>query len=278
MGSTSDSPSDEVAVRRLLERLGSRTPAEAWSGFLEAYAGLVLQVVHRLEWDEEGRAECFVFVCEALRRHRCRRLRRFDPARGASFEGWLRLITHNLCRDWQRKRTGRFRPFKSLAEVSPLEQAVFAAVYERGLTADEAHETLVADFPELTAERVAAAIERIRSELSPRQLFLLSVRRPKVVSIERRRSAGDEPAEIQIADPAPDPEVLAALEERRARLAAALGRLTEEDRLLVSLRFEEGLTLARVAALAGLGNAQQADRRLREILARLRRDLEGDAG
>ena len=35
------------------------------------------------------------------------------------------------------------------------------------------------------------------------------------------------------------------------------------------MRFEEGLTLEQVSQVAGLGNAQRADRRIKEILARL---------
>ena len=41
----------------------------------------------------------------------------------------------------------------------------------------------------------------------------------------------------------------------------------------LNLRYEEGLTLEQVARLAGLGNAQQADRRIKEILARLREEM-----
>jgi hypothetical protein len=39
------------------------------------------------------------------------------------------------------------------------------------------------------------------------------------------------------------------------------------------LRYEEGLTLDQAARLTGLGNAQRADRRIREILTRLREEM-----
>ena len=77
----------------------------------------------------------------------------------------------------------------------------------------------------------------------------------------------------QIADPGPDPETLAEIGEQRAALTRALSRLEKEERLLLHLRYEEGLTLEQVAQLAGLGNAQRADRRIREILTRLREDM-----
>ena len=49
-------------------------------------------------------------------------------------------------------------------------------------------------------------------------------------------------------------------------------------RLLVKLRFEDGLTLDQIAGLLGLGNAQRADRQIKEVLARLRRDIDPTPG
>jgi DNA-directed RNA polymerase specialized sigma subunit len=46
--------------------------------------------------------------------------------------------------------------------------------------------------------------------------------------------------------------------------------LSDQDRLLIRLRFEEGLTLEQAARLLGLGNAQRADRQIKEILLKLR--------
>ncbi len=75
------------------------------------------------------------------------------------------------------------------------------------------------------------------------------------------------------ADPAPDPEALVALRETHEHVSAALASLNDSDRLLVRLRYQEGLTLQQVAKLVGLKNAQTADRRLREIIDHLRQAL-----
>jgi DNA-directed RNA polymerase specialized sigma subunit len=53
----------------------------------------------------------------------------------------------------------------------------------------------------------------------------------------------------------------------------ALSRLDRDERLLLRLRYEEGLTLDQVSRLAGLGNAQRADRRIKEVLTRLREEM-----
>jgi len=44
---------------------------------------------------------------------------------------------------------------------------------------------------------------------------------------------------------------------------------------LVRLRYEQGLTLGKVAELTGLKDAQTADRRIRSILDTLREELGG---
>jgi RNA polymerase sigma factor (sigma-70 family) len=78
----------------------------------------------------------------------------------------------------------------------------------------------------------------------------------------------------RLRDPQPDPEVQAASSERSAALSAAIGQLEPSDRLLLRMRFEQDLTLDQVARLVGLKDAQTVDRRLRQILERLRATVE----
>ena len=64
-----------------------------WDRFLAEFAPLVLQVVHLFERDPDRVDDCFVFVCERLKRDNLRRLRRFDEDGSASFPTWLRAVT-----------------------------------------------------------------------------------------------------------------------------------------------------------------------------------------
>ncbi len=265
---------EEGDVGELLDRLESSERSQAWSEFLDSYAPLILQVVHQFERDPDRSADCFVFVCEELSRNRCRRLRRYDPTKGTSFSTWVQTIVHNLCLDWHRKQVGRFRLFRSLSGLSALDEEVYRCVYARGLSSEETLLVLRPAYADLTESRVAESLGRIRRRLTPRQHWLLSTLKPRVVPLANG-AAGEGPTlERQIPDPGPDPELLAERQEKRARLAGALVRLSEEDRLLVRLRYEQGLTLQRVASLAGLQNAQQADRRLKETLDILRHEME----
>jgi len=260
-------------VQQMLVRLASGDREQAWSEFLESYSPLILQVVHHFETGEDRAAECFLFVCEQLSTNGCQRLRRFEPAGPAKFSTWLRVVARNLCLDWRRKEIGRPRAFKSVARLGVLDQQAFNCVYQRGMSCRETLLSLQGSYPKLTEELLSDSLQRVRESLSSRQLWLLGRRRPKVQSLERDSTTNGAVVATQIADPGPNPETLAEIGEQRAALTRALSHLEKEERLLLHLRYEEGLSLEQVARLAGLGNAQRADRRIKEILTRLREDM-----
>ncbi len=260
-------------VEQILIRLASEDREQAWPEFLDLYSPLILQVVHHFETEEDRASECFLFVCDQLSANGCRRLRRFDPAGPAKFSTWLRVVARNLCLDWRRKEIGRPRAFKSVARLGVLDQQAFDCVYQRGMSWRETLLSLQGSYPRLTEEQLSDSLQRVRESLTSRQLWLLGRRRPKVQSLERGSTTNGGVVATQIADPDPNPETLAEISERRAALTRALSRLAKEERLLLHLRYEEGLTLEQVARLAGLGNAQRADRRIKETLARLREDM-----
>lgn len=261
---------DDRQAAALLCRFQSPRAQEGWVEFLQSYSAVIFQVVRLSEQDTDAVADCFLFVCEQLSRRRFRRLRRFQPKGPATFATWLHAVVYRLCLDWHRKEFGRARIFQSLSSLSTAEQAVFRCVFEQGMRLDETFSQLRARFPTLTKEQVAASVERIQGTLTPRQLFLLGVRRPKLEPLE---AAEEGWPEQRLADPGPDPESLAALEEQRAALTRALSRLPAPDRLLIRLRFEHELTLEEVGRITKSGDAQSVDRRIRGILERLRKEM-----
>ncbi len=72
--------------------------------------------------------------------------------------------------------------------------------------------------------------------------------------------------------PPPDAKVL--LEERRAALRGVVEDLDVADRLLLTLRFEDDVPLAKIGPMIGLESRWQVHRRLSAVLARLREGLE----
>lgn len=68
----------------------------------------------------------------------------------------------------------------------------------------------------------------------------------------------------------PDPETAAFLEERRQALGQALDGLEPRDRLLVTLRFVDGLAVREIAQAMGFQSPFQVYRRLEKILSSLK--------
>jgi len=262
----------EYSIARLIRGLGSRNAEHAWSEFLQLHASLIFQVVRLFEQDEDHASDCFLFVCEQLSRRRFRRLRKFRPDGPAKFETWLRAVIRNLCLDWHRKEFGRHRIFRSIASLPTLEQEVFHCVYRTGFSPEYALAWLVPRFPQLTRESLQACIDRIDAALTPRQRWLLNVHSGRLAT------RGLEEIENGLIAPAIDtpasPETQAALQQQRERLSRALEKLSAGERLMLRLRFEEDLTLEQIARLFKLADAQTADRRIRELLERARKEME----
>jgi RNA polymerase sigma factor (sigma-70 family) len=264
---------DDPQADGMLRQLRSREPREAWAGFLDAYSPLLLDVVRLFERDEDAAGDCYLFICEQLCRNGFRRLRCFRTDGPASFTTWLRAVARNLCLDWHRQEFGRHRVFESIARLPALDQEIFKKIFVDGLSADAAHLTLEPRLPGLTLAEVGRCIGRIEQSLTPRQRWLLSVRRARG---GRGAAAGTEDSDEvleRIPGEGPDPESLAALREERAALLGALSRLPDRDRLVVRLRFEQELTLEEIARLLNLDNAQSADRLIREVVGKLRRTM-----
>ena len=250
-------------VARILDDLGSANASEAWVEFLESYASLIQQVIHLQERDPDRASDCFLFMCERLSEKQFRRLRSFQLDGPASFRTWLRAVVRHLFIEWHRHRSGRQRVFRSIARLSVLEQEIYRCVFEQGMAVDIALLTLRPRFPTLSRERLADRLERVRNSLSPRQLSILN---------DRAEEAARQPEPLgEAADSRPDPEALAVSSEEHEALARALPQLSDADRLLLRLRFEEELTLEQIGRVADLRSPQRVDLRIRGILETLRK-------
>lgn len=257
-------------IASMLSARSSTERQSAWCAFLDRYSGLIYHVVRSFDRDPDRSGNCFLFVCEQLSASDFRRLRKFDQCGRATFSTWLGAVVRNLCIDWRRKENGRHRAFGSVARRDVTDQLLFEVVFRRGFSAVEAREELSRRGVELSVAAVEERIQDLRRCLSSRQLWLLSSGNTMLDSID-----GEEGGTyvVEPLDPNPDPEALAVLRETHQHVSAALASLTDSDRLLVRLRYQEGLTLQQVARLVGLKDAQTADRRLRNIIDHLRRAL-----
>ena len=249
----------------------ARNDDDAWSAFLAEQAPLILQVVHLFERDADEVQDCFLFVCERLRRDGLRRVRKFREDGPASFSTWLRAVVRRLCLDWRRHRDGRFRLPRAVARLPELDQEVFRSVHLRGLTENETFHSLKALWPALTRDELSGAAARVAKAVDGRFSWLLLLRRPRMQSLSTAPPGAD-PAdrEAGLVDPRADPERDAAEHERLAALEKALAFLPARARLLVRLRFGQDLPLEEIARLTGLSGASQVERQLRQALDDLR--------
>lgn len=269
---------DDLATDELFRELRSSDPQHAWATFLEHYSPLLLDVVRLFEREPDAVGDCYVFICEHLSRDRFRRLLHFRPDGPARFSTWLCAVSRNLCLDWHRQQCGRNRVFDSVARLDPLEREVFRCVLVEFLGIEDTLSRLEPRFPGLSSNALDEALVRVRQTLTSRQLWLLSVRRTRGLAWAAPSEDEEDGLAGQVAAGDADPETRAALGEQRAALAVAMARLPAPDRLLLRLRFERDLTLDEIARLLHLGNAQQADRRIRDVVGRLRATLGEPAG
>ena len=262
-------PLPAEGLRDLLSRVCDGDDG-AWTEFVEHFAPLLLSAARAIERDRDAAADAFVYICEQLRTRRAARLRTFDATRPGSFETWLRAVALNLGRDARRRRIGRFRPFTELLALPPIEQRVFRLAYEEGFTLDQTFEILKPEFPGLTVRRVADADRAVASCVTGRRRWMLLTRRPKLDALD----AVDQDGQGQeFASPEPDPEWAALQSESTSRLRRALATLAPDERLLLKLRYGRGVTLSRLATMFGYHDLQTADRRIRELLHRLRKSM-----
>ncbi len=269
---------EDPPIARILERLASQEFQQAWSDFLEAYSPLILQTVKQFERDPDPVADCFLFVCERLAEKNFRRLRSFRPHGAAQFPTWLRVVVRNLCLDWHRKEFGRYRVFQSIARLEALDQDIFRCIYEQGLAQDESLIFLRSNHPQLTMARLEEGLGRVQGALTDRQIWLAGSRHRKPQQLEHEPGAGTQESSPQLIDPAPNPESLLIMNEHREAIERALTRLSKPDRLLIKLRFEQELTLQEIAPILGLRDAQTVDRRQREVIEKLRKEIADFSG
>lgn len=255
----------------LLRQLAGTGCATAWTAFLTQYSPVIRQIIVTSVSDPDDQGDCFVFVCEQLAARSFRRLRKFDSSGAASFPTWLRAVVRNLCIDWRRQASGRYQPFSWAEGLSALDRQVFRCVYEQGYSAEYTLEFLAPTSPGLVLAQIEGSIERLAARMSPRERWLLNSRKVRLHSLDGDEETGTRC--LAIPDLAPDPEQAASEHEYQEALQSAIAALVIADQLLLQMRFEQELTLAEIARLAGLKDPQSADRRIKTIVDQLRGKL-----
>jgi RNA polymerase sigma factor (sigma-70 family) len=188
----------------------------------------------------------------------CAVLRRFEGRSG--LRTFLVVVLQRLFIDFRRERWGTWRPSAEARRLGPAAVMLDRLMTRDGLSLDEGIEMLV------TSGRVSDTRAELRA---------LGERLPRR---SRRRMEGEEAlATLSMPGETAEQSVLAEdrgrrVGEVRRALQTVVERLPDEDATILRLRFEDGLTVARIAELLGL-NAKPLYRRVDRLLETLRTEM-----
>jgi RNA polymerase sigma factor for flagellar operon FliA len=179
----------------------------------------------------------------------------------SSIQTFLFAVATRFFLDWRNALWGKWRPSAEARRLGSTAVALEVLLVRDGLSLDEACETL--------RSRGGFAGSRASLEAMAARFPVRHARRPVPLdavadSLETRAGAPDArlTADAAARDAADVARVLGRL----------LGELPGEDRLLVRLRFEEGVTVAEMSRVLGL-NQKRLYRRLERLLADLKQRL-----
>lgn len=260
--------------RALIERF-REDPESAYGDLLERFSPVLLRMIRRFMRDPDDVMEVYTTICERLRSHDFRALRGFRV--DGDLLPWLSVVAANACRDRMRKRRATSVPKSVLSKLDPFEQLVFKHYYWQRVPHEDISEIISSNESRpCTPLDVTRAITRINNLLSINKRWQLLVAlnaNRATLSIEELREAGVFPAAT---NPSDDVDAALRNRERIKRLNIAIDELDSEDRLLILLRFEHGMTAPQIADVMKYENHKCVYTRLRTVVARLRRLLGED--
>lgn len=229
--------------------------------FMEESLPIIRRVVRatsrrrRLQAQDGEDFESFVML--KLIEHDYHRLRRY--AGKSSLATYLMTVTQRLFLDFLVAKWGKWRPSAKALSLGPAAIELEKLVCREGLTFDDACATMQCN---------------PRFETSEAELRALS---SKIRRSQPRREVGCQlleslpgPATV---DPVNEQENVRTIHALSEKLAAAVKKLSEEDRLLLKLRFASKLTARRIGQVFD-EKPSRIFNRIDRVLRTLRRELE----
>ncbi len=262
----------------LIEMVLGGSPVH-WHAFVDRYAGLIYSVVRRQLFveDEDEVRTVFADVLEALYRGK------LAEFRGSSeLSTWLIVVSRGKALDHLRHLQGRRKNPQGYDTLSPFEREVFRLHHVEGLGFDAVIHSLQSAGMPGNAELIAHAVLKIEGTLDRHYLRRLEAEAKApalgVVSgrlleflnhMDIQRERTDEDSSAELLD-------RGSTERMAERIRELLAALSDEERDIVRLRYEEGWTAQRIADEKGLPGQRRVYTLLEGILKKLRRGLDID--
>jgi RNA polymerase sigma factor (sigma-70 family) len=214
--------------------------------------------------------DAYLYVLEQLASDNMRRIRRYGQGsveNPCQFSTWLKLVVRNLYFDWFRHRHGRKSVPKEIQKLGEGEQRTFKLVYWDGYSPREAFEVLRTSYKKISYESFLKGLSEIDTRLT-------GINRAKIhrdflraigpMSLDLDMEAGPPiEAQAEVESTLPDEQV--EVGEERQAFWELLRELPPEDRLLIRLRFYEGMTAKQIAAAIKGRDPMEIYRRIERI-------------
>lgn len=244
-----------------------------WHTFVDRYAGLIYSVIRRQLFaeSEDDVRNVFADVLDVLYRGKLA-----EFAGRADLSTWLIVVSRGRALDYLRSQTGRRKRPRAMDELSAVEQEVFRLHFVEGLSFEGVIHSLESAGRRVSADDVANAVIRIESMMDPHYLRRLeyAARAPAmgVASGRILRLLG----ELQIRYESNRPETperafeRTELEAMGRRVRSLLNEMSDEEREVMRLRFEEEWTARRISDELGLSGPRRVYTLIDQTLRKLR--------
>ena len=246
---------------------------KAWHDFVERYSGLILGVIRRqlFEADEDQIRTIYVEILTslytgALKKYRAR----------SSLSTWLIVFSRNRARDFLRKVYGRSTEPTGYGKLKKRDRLIFKLFYVEMLPLDAILLQIQWSEPGISIDDIVKSVRLIEKVLNPRYLKNLNeknqARKYGIRSVLLARYFIDISVrdEIYVRYVKPDAAMLERETKKSVReLQERIAELHEDERKVLYLRFDKGLSAKEIAA--EMDNVEQ--RRIYTIIDRITRKL-----
>ena len=257
---------DLSLLRKLLQdglnEQSGNNKEELWKEFLHRFTKLILKIIWQVEKDKDRVMDKYLWVCTKLAANNFYILRKFNEGskdRTPKFTTWLVAVVRNLCIDEHRSTFGRKRLPKALLKLNDTDRKIFELYFRKSYSIDEIENTM-----SLQEGIVNESLERIEELLkSSRESIYVVNKSTEFISLD----------DLKLISESTSADNLDSLEFLTEQWIV---KLSEEEKIIVRLKFWEDLGVKDIAKILGYKSVQKVYAVLRNALKFLRKEAEGD--
>jgi RNA polymerase sigma factor (sigma-70 family) len=243
-------------------RVSAQDPEPTYLEHLRSIQRIAAFVARRNHLNAGEAAEFVQIVCVKLLEDDYGIIRKFEGR--SSFSTYLTTVIGRLFHQWRVEQWGKWRPSAEARRLGEKAVTLERLLTRDGFSLSEAVTVLTQGHPSFSVGELEAIYIR------------LPLRKPRPVFLSDENVLADLPSEDSAEERVLAGEREIALRSAAAGLDRAIGDFSPEDRLILQLRFWNGIRVSEIARILGL-EQRKVYKRLEHLFKALRRALE-DAG